>query len=680
MNSKLLKFLIFAAILGVYAAFSLNRIALPNNDMGVRLKIGEVTMETRTPPRTNLFSYTEPDQPFINRYWLHGMVFYFVHAYSGFKGLVLFKAAVLLTAFIILFLSARKRGGFWLCTFLSLPVIIILRERTDIRPEIFTYLFIAVHYYFLLDAEDHPEGNRLFWLVPCQALWANLHLFFPLGMLFPAGLLLERLVRAYADRTNPPKDLLVKKLLLLLLLLAGASCCTQDGLRTFPEFFATLHKSGFYPVGENEPISRYLAAFPELSPSLWTYLLALLVFIVIAGRTFWARLRASFSVSRALAQLPLFCCLACAGGAAAGFAFRRGITLFALTLLPALAACLSLTSGGTGTTPEQSPPAKARLPLWARTAGFAALFSYFMYLGFTALRAPDFGIGLTAGSEGAAEFFKAQSLKGPIFNNYNIGGYLIYNLYPAEKVFMDVRGGDAYSLSFFKTVYRPMLRHYRVWLAMLEKYDFNALFFDYEDKYESVRYFITARAADPDWAMVYADKYSVIFLRSSRAQNKAVIDKYRIDSANIGEKTAPFLLSKDPEDWVRAADLCNLFRRWDLARAIFKKVLAEHPDSGVLWLVAGETEVTATDEESLSQAVTYLQKALSLGRRDAETYSFLGLAYIKAGDKVKARAALEKALDYDPNREDAVMLLAALDKNAEIELRPPWQDPPGKRN
>ena len=45
-------------------------------------------------------------------------------------------------------------------------------------------------------------------------------------------------------------------------------------------------------------------------------------------------------------------------------------------------------------------------------------------------------------------FLKKYKLEGPIFNDYVIGGYLIWDLYPDYKVFIDPRGGSIHETGF----------------------------------------------------------------------------------------------------------------------------------------------------------------------------------------------------------------------------------------
>src|SRR5690349_24138430 len=112
------------------------------NDLGRHLKNGEQILHGNfNILYSNTYSYTEPRLPVINHHWLSGVLFYIVQSSTGWEGLVIFKIAILLAAFIFTFLVAAKKGGFWLAAFFSIPTIFMLAERTGVRPEIFSVFF-----------------------------------------------------------------------------------------------------------------------------------------------------------------------------------------------------------------------------------------------------------------------------------------------------------------------------------------------------------------------------------------------------------------------------------------------------------------------------------------------------------------------------------------------------------
>ncbi|MBP8591017.1 hypothetical protein KBI33_00925 [Candidatus Shapirobacteria bacterium] len=151
-----------------------------SQDLGRHLRLGEVISKEHYLPRTNLFSYTSPDFPFTNHHWLAEVVFYQVFSLGGDRALVAFKVLLFLLAFgIIFFLVVDEENAFLSFTALLLPLL-VFRERTDVRPEIFGFFFFAL--YLLVFAKSHRGEKRWLYLLPiCQAFWVNAHLSFVFG-------------------------------------------------------------------------------------------------------------------------------------------------------------------------------------------------------------------------------------------------------------------------------------------------------------------------------------------------------------------------------------------------------------------------------------------------------------------------------------------------------------------
>ena len=136
---------------------------------------------------------------------------------------------------------------------------------------------------------------------------------------------------------------------------------------------------------------------------------------------------------------------------------------------------------------------------------------------------PTFGAGIIDNVEDAGNFFTTQNLPGPIFNNYDIGGYLIYKLYPNHSVFVDNRP-EAYPGSFMKNDYIAAQQDESVWLELEKKYDFNTIFFYRHDATDWAMPFLIRRIEDESWVPIYVDDYSLILIKQSPA-NKQLIDQ-----------------------------------------------------------------------------------------------------------------------------------------------------------
>jgi hypothetical protein len=142
-----------ALLLVLYGSFLLHTISLPAGDDLPRLiKNGQTIFQNWDVLTKNVYSYTEPNHAFANHHWLSGIVFAALYAVVGFGGLVVFKTVVLLATLALLFLLALRRADFWLVALCSVPTIILLDERTMVRPEIFSFFFIVVFLYILMDA------------------------------------------------------------------------------------------------------------------------------------------------------------------------------------------------------------------------------------------------------------------------------------------------------------------------------------------------------------------------------------------------------------------------------------------------------------------------------------------------------------------------------------------------
>src|SRR5215472_17088109 len=128
---------VFILVLAFYGSILLHKIDLPAaDDLPRHIQNGAMVLQGNTDVLyKNLYSYTEGNYAVTNHHWLSGVIFYVLQRLFGFAGLVLFKTFVLLAAFCLLFAAALKKADFWLVALLAIPSILILRERTELRPE-----------------------------------------------------------------------------------------------------------------------------------------------------------------------------------------------------------------------------------------------------------------------------------------------------------------------------------------------------------------------------------------------------------------------------------------------------------------------------------------------------------------------------------------------------------------
>src|SRR3989338_9141741 len=78
---------LFVLIFVLLGSFLVHNFDTIGQDIGRHLKVGEIIWQTKEVPKTNLFSFTEPDFPFINHHWLSEVIFFGIFSYFGFIGL-----------------------------------------------------------------------------------------------------------------------------------------------------------------------------------------------------------------------------------------------------------------------------------------------------------------------------------------------------------------------------------------------------------------------------------------------------------------------------------------------------------------------------------------------------------------------------------------------------------------
>lgn len=672
MSQKGLKIFIFSLLLIFYGSFLVTKMDLPAAlDLPRQMQNGKDILQGNFDVITkNVYSYTEPNQSFANHHWLSGVVFYILYQVVGWDGMTIFKIIILLAAFSLLFWIALKKNDFWLVALFSIPTIIILIGRTALRPEIFSYFFVVLFLYLLLDFQENPSHKRVFLLIPLQFLWVNMHLFFGIGILMVAGFLAEKIILNYKElKTNWP----IRKLALILILMVATLFINPFGLKGALYSFQ-VNSSKDFPIASAEinSISNVLKSEPgwgNISAAIFLPLGILLVLSFIVVLIFRWR-KKPFGVAQGWQHLFshnfIFYLAASFGAGGLAYFVIRGIPLFGLIFLPAVCSNLHKPFLALKQWIQNKFPDSKKIINIACIIILIGVVVWFTILGQEKImKTSEQGLGLDRFSQGSATFFKDNNLRGPIFNDTDIGSYLIGQLYPKEKVFTDNRFGDAYSAHFFADIYLPMLRDDQKWQEGVEKYHLNAIFFYHYDQVDGARDFLYRRFYDKSWALVYADSFALIFVKNTK-ENQDIINKFQITRDNIAEKLKYLFDSKDPEEQLAAADIFNLIGRIDLSMPAYLKYVSLRPERGKVWMVLGRTELTKSDQQNSNPyvAAIYLERAIKEDWKTWESYSYLALAYFRTGQIDRAKAAVKEELKIDPENKDGEKWLGVLANQA----------------
>ncbi len=484
-------------ILGLYAWFLAEPIHLTTADLGRHLKNGELVWRHPELLVTNFYSYTEPGHPFINHHWGSGVVFFLAWKLLGFQGAQFLFIALNLLALAVMFRCAQARIGVGGAALLSILIIPLLAIRAEVRPEAFSYFFTALFFQRLARFRDQRLSlHDLWWLPVLEAVWVNLHSYFVVGPALIAAFLLETLL---SSERRPQARVLA----ILLGFTLAATLLNPFGVKGALVPLTMFREYG-YRLVENQSVPFLLSRFAM--PSLWLFIG---VFVVLAATLLMAWFRAR-------RVLPFSEVLIAIGVSAIAWGAYRNLTLFGLLAIPLIAT-------GVEALWAARPPRNER---WMTLA--AALMWCVVVFGPSSVWSPpsERGIGLEAGDHAAADFVKREHLQGPTFNNYDIGGYLIFHLFPAHRVFVDNRP-EAYSASFFTDVYVPMQENEAVWRKVDAQYGFNLIAFHRHDLTPWGQPFLIRRVDDPAWAPVFVDQDTIIFLKRNE-RNQSVINRFEV--------------------------------------------------------------------------------------------------------------------------------------------------------
>lgn len=464
-------------------------------DLGRHIKNGELILSgVWDVLYKNYYSYICPDYPFINHHWLFGVFSYIIWRFLDFGGLSFVYVSLQIAAFYLFVSRVKDSTSFGVrCAFclLSIPLI---ATRSEIRPEGFSMLLGAL---FWLLGDWHNQGrlksiHLKIYLFFLQILWVNLHSYFVLG---PVMIFMFWLQARANQNKEQAQSFLVSYFIIL-----GACLINPSGLAG--ALFPLYGTAGLgYVVMEGQSVFDMLKTYP--SDPIYPYFIISFVVAMLG----WSVVIKRQGFKKHIFMFLMFCLMSYAA-----FKAIRFISPYAYFWVP-----LSAYAWGRW------------MDSWlaqSRKTGIIILLISGILVGvlinFDFKKGPVFG--LVKGNNDAAIFFKKEGLVGPIFSNYENGGYLIFHLSPQHRFFIDNRV-EAVPAEFFKEIYIPMQVNNEAWRIMDKYIHFNVIFFSRNDQTFWGRKFIIKRLEDPLWAPVFVDDHAIVFLKRT-TQNADVIARY----------------------------------------------------------------------------------------------------------------------------------------------------------
>src|SRR5690349_2427682 len=384
-------------------------------DLWWHLKAGQQIIETRSIPHTDDYSFTKQGSEWVAHEWLSEVFMAAIYRLSGLVGLVTIFSLIIVIAFWLMY--RRCEGKPYAAGIALVLAVAASSPLFGVRPQMLTLLLASI-YIVLLEGFDR---KRVWWLVPLMLLWVNLHAGWALGL----ALIALYIMRAVLDgEWNDRRSLVV-----VLLVCTAVVPLNPNGFRMFTYPYETL-------------TSPSMAAFIQewASPDFHKGMYLPLAILLLS--TFAAM---AISPKRARPGEIVLVLITALG------ALRsvRHIPIFSLFAAPVLAKHLWAIAKERGWDKllmgaEPRPNAVKLLINIVLLLAPLALGVFRVWHFATHQR--DF---ITIRNPVAAvEFLKSQRLPGPIYNRYGWGGYLIYQLYPEYRVYIDGRA-DVYGDTFF---------------------------------------------------------------------------------------------------------------------------------------------------------------------------------------------------------------------------------------
>jgi hypothetical protein len=449
--------------------------------------VGERILETGTWPTTESYSFTARGDEWLASEWLGEVVMGLADRLGGLVGLTILRVVLASALLVLLYGYASLRSGNTKAGFVATVILFpLVLGFLWLRPQLLAYIFLAVT---MVSLERFRQGSaRALWILPpVFLLWVNTHGTFPLGFMIIGLYWASGLFRWNCGGVEaiPWTTRQRRELLFILLLCALVLPLTPYGTRlaAYPLEFAHSHSAMITRLSEWQPLG-----FGET----WgRQVLVLVLLFLLAQVLFRPRYRLEEIV------LLLFAIYATC-------VHRRFFLLLALVLAPAFATLLA------GRMPAYKP-SKDRYILNTALIAILAALLVLTFPGRTQLQE----IVDATYPRKAIEYLRDHPQLGPLYNDYGLGGYLIWSLGNQHPVFIDGRA-DVYD---YAGVYSDYFRITTVQpdaLLLLHKYGVKSCLTGPD---EPLATFLAGRA---DWKLVYRDKLSLIFVHS---QGKASLGR-----------------------------------------------------------------------------------------------------------------------------------------------------------
>ncbi len=608
-------FLVLSAVALVYAALAGLR-AVHDPDLGWQLAGGRWIAQHHRIFSTDIFSYTATGQPWIYPVGSQ-LLLYAIYRLGGYALLSWLGAAACVATVVLLL----RRGSAFTAA-IAIVAVPLIAERTGPRAEMFTVILFAAYLSILW--QHYQTGRARLWLLPLLMIaWVNLHLGFIAGLALIVGFIGLDLLEILSSAARRG---------------AAVSRLRQAAPWFLATALATLVNPwgwGLYQalVQQNRAMALHSQIFAEWGPA----------------RFHWSALGA-FSQQPMQNSLDLGAVVGLLTAAIALLQGRLGAAILLVgamyatmrhVRMEALTACIVVVIAGS-ILAGAIPPVWSRIPR-ARLRFAGAIIAVVMVAAVAGVRGADFasnrvylasnaktnfGAGLSWWfPQRAAAFIEQEKLPAQVFNNFDEGGFVVWQLGQRYQDFIDGRSipfGEEGLLREHELVTAPV--DSVTWQQAADRYNINTIILQL-DTTEIDFAQLQDLCYSKKWRPVYLDEVSVVLVRQ-RPETEELINRLQINCATAPVPAQPLDHSaRSYQLWANAAYVLAGLRRTNEALSAADNAFQIFPGSAPLRWVRGNA-LYASDRRVEAEQEWLAAIALGLNPADAATvWSRLGELY-----------------------------------------------------
>lgn len=489
-------------------------------DVWWQIRTGEYVLEHGEVPKVDVFSYTYEGDPWINVKWFTEVVMASFSKVLGPEFLMLQQAIALIAMCLLMFLTAQRYAQFAgksLKLFhpgallAMLLVLIGMSFRINGRPEMVSHVFTCLYLFLMADYRYKP-GKRVFIFIPAMMLWANMHEAFGVGvvllLLFNGISWVESFIQKKDAHKFERKDLIRLSLTSAVAILATAIHPSGTKMLSHPfEIYGQL--------GDNKFTSEL---FGWRNPEFWNLgsFMALILFaccLIYMFRNFKAK--KEFAMKTGLALVVIFMALTYLTLQA-----YRNVPFFLFVSFPLAALFIA-------------EAVKEKALTWTVVVGglllYGSIGSGKFYESVLPLEKYGLRVDPSRNPIGASNFIEEHEIGGNGFVDYLSSSYLLWDLAPDYKTYIDLRDLDVFEGTFMDNILASYVYPGR-------KLQSGKGLFQTLDELDSFNYVLMVNKAQfapilkhlnksKNYELVYTDLSTSLFLKRNE-ENAAIIEQY----------------------------------------------------------------------------------------------------------------------------------------------------------